>query len=113
MADCIFCKIIEGKIPCRKVHEDAQCMAFYDVNPQTPAHVLVIPKKHIASISDATETDEIILGHLLRVAAVVAKDHKLDTGYRTVINTGEDAGQTVFHIHVHVLGGRPMGWPPG
>ena len=112
--DCIFCKIVAGEIPAKKVYEDERALAFRDINPQAPTHALVIPRAHVASLEEAGEDDEAMLGHLLRVAARVAREEgHAETGYRTVINTGAGAGQTVFHIHVHVLGGRTLTWPPG
>lgn len=112
--DCIFCKIVAGEIPARKVYEDELSVAFLDINPQAPTHALVIPRAHIASLNDASESDEGVLGHLLRVAARLAgEEGHAEAGYRTVINTGAQAGQTVFHIHVHLLGGRALKWPPG
>src|SRR5947209_17320429 len=112
--DCIFCKIVAGEIPAAKIYEDERAVAFSDINPQAPMHALVIPRAHVASLNDASESDEALLGHLLRVAARVAADEgHAGEGYRTVINTGARAGQTVFHVHVHVLGGRTLAWPPG
>jgi histidine triad (HIT) family protein len=113
--DCLFCKIVAGSIPAKKVYEDEHSLAFLDINPQAPVHMLIIPKKHIAGLSDLRGHDEekLLLGHLHAVASDLAREHKLEKGYRTVINTGADAGQTVFHIHVHLLGGRAMHWPPG
>ncbi len=112
--DCIFCKIVAGAIPAAKVYEDERAVAFRDINPQAPTHALVIPRKHVASLNEATEDDRDLLGHLLLVAARVARSEgHAEGGYRTVINTGPGAGQTVFHIHVHVLGGRGLKWPPG
>jgi histidine triad (HIT) family protein len=112
--NCLFCKIVAGEIPADLVHQDDRCVVIRDVNPQAPSHVLLIPREHIESLNDATQRDEGLLGHLLRVGARVANDlgHE-DSGYRTVINTGAGAGQSVFHLHVHVLGGRSMNWPPG
>ena len=116
MADdnCLFCKIIAEKIPGDFVHQDEHCVVIRDINPQAPSHVLVIPREHLESLDDASQKDELLLGHLLRVGARVANDlgHAED-GYRTVINTGAGAGQSVFHLHVHVLAGRPLTWPPG
>jgi len=116
MADenCLFCKIIAGEIPADFVHQDERCVVIRDINPQAPSHVLVIPREHLESLDDASQKDESLLGHLLRVGARVANDlgHGED-GYRSVINTGAGAGQSVFHLHVHVLAGRPMNWPPG
>jgi histidine triad (HIT) family protein len=114
MDDCIFCKIVAGQIPATKIYEDDQALAFADINPQAPTHVLVIPRRHLAALTAATAEDAALLGHLLVVAAKVAQQAGLnDSGFRTVINSGWDAGQTVFHLHVHVLGGRRLGWPPG
>jgi histidine triad (HIT) family protein len=112
--NCLFCKIVDGEIPAEFVHQDDQCVVIRDTNPQAPVHVLVIPRDHIESLDDASQKDEGLLGHLLRVGARVANDlGNGESGYRTVINTGAGAGQSVFHLHVHVLGGRPMNWPPG
>ncbi len=112
--DCIFCKIVAGEIPAAKVYEDERAVAFRDINPQAPTHALVIPRAHVASLNDASESDEALLGHLLLVAARVARDEgRAEAGYRTVVNTNADAGQTVFHLHVHVLAGRRLSWPPG
>jgi histidine triad (HIT) family protein len=111
---CIFCKIAAGQVPATKVHEDERCLAIRDLNPQAPVHVLVIPREHVATINDLTAAHEPMAGHLLRVGAKVARELGLaESGYRLVFNTNADAGQTVFHIHLHVLGGRAMGWPPG
>jgi histidine triad (HIT) family protein len=110
----IFSKIIAREIPARIAYEDDRCLAFHDVNPQAPVHFLVIPKKEIPRLAAATVADEALLGHLIQVAQTVAKQEGLhDTGFRLVINNGPDGGETVAHLHVHVLGGRPMGWPPG
>ena len=112
--DCIFCKIVAGEIPAKMIYEDDRAVAFRDLNPQAPTHALVIPRAHVASLNEASEADEALLGHLLHVAARVAREEgHADRGYRTVINTGADAGQTVFHVHVHLLGGRRLTWPPG
>jgi histidine triad (HIT) family protein len=112
--DCLFCKIVAGEIPAKKVYEGERALAFRDINPQAPTHVLVIPRAHLASLNEASEGDEELLGHLLRVASQVAREEgHAEGGYRTVINTGADAGQSVFHVHVHVLGGRALAWPPG
>ena len=113
-ADCLFCKIVEGTIPTDFVYQDDHCVVISDINPQAPMHVLVIPRDHIESLDDASQKDETLLGHLLRVGARVANDSGHgESGYRSVINTGAGAGQSVFHLHVHVLGGRQMNWPPG
>src|SRR5215203_2725008 len=112
--NCLFCKIVAGEIPAAKIFEDERAVVFRDINPQAPTHALVIPRAHVASLNEASEGDESLLGHLLLVAARVARDEgHADGGYRTVINTGAGAGQTVFHVHVHVLGGRQLTWPPG
>ena len=113
MTDCLFCKIIAGKIPARKVYEDEKAFAFEDINPQASTHVLIIPKKHIVGIDQATEADAELMGYCQIVAAKIARERKLEKGFRTVYNVGPDAGQTVFHLHLHLLGGRKMGWPPG
>jgi histidine triad (HIT) family protein len=110
----IFSKIISREIPARIAFEDGLCLAFHDVNPQAPVHVLVVPKKEIARIAETVEEDEPLLGHLLRVAQMVARQEGLhDPGFRLVINNGRDGGETVPHLHVHLLGGRALGWPPG
>ena len=112
--DCLFCRIIEGEIPAELVHQDERSVVIRDINPQAPTHLLVIPREHIDSLDDASHKDEALLGHLLRVAARVANAAGLaEGGYRTVINNGAGAGQSVFHLHVHVLGGRQLAWPPG
>ncbi|HBW58040.1 MAG TPA: histidine triad nucleotide-binding protein [Oscillatoriales bacterium UBA8482] len=113
MADTIFSKIIRREIPADIVYEDDLCLAFRDIAPQAPVHILVIPKKPLPQLGDATPEDHAILGHLLLKVKQVAKDAGLDGGYRVVINTGEDGGQTVDHLHLHILGGRQMQWPPG
>ncbi|MEZ6071058.1 MAG: histidine triad nucleotide-binding protein [Pirellulales bacterium] len=113
MSETIFGKIIAGEIPADVVFEDEQSLAFRDVNPQAPIHVLVIPKREIANIAAAADDDAALLGHLLLVARRVAEQLELADGYRLVINCGPDGGQTVDHLHVHLLGGRGLGWPPG
>ena len=111
---CLFCRIVAQEIPADFVHQDERSIVIRDMNPQAPTHLLVIPKEHLDSLDDASQKDEALLGHLLRVGARVANDAGLgDGGYRTVVNTGAGAGQSVFHLHVHVLGGRSMSWPPG
>ncbi|HSE34316.1 MAG TPA: histidine triad nucleotide-binding protein [Pyrinomonadaceae bacterium] len=113
-SNCLFCKIIGGEIPGEFIHRDDKCVVIRDINPQAPTHVLVIPREHMESLDDASAGDEPLLGHLLRVAARLANQEGLgEGGYRTVINTGAGAGQSVFHVHVHVLGGRALSWPPG
>jgi len=109
----IFKKIIDGEIPADIVFEDDLCLAFRDINPQAPTHVLIIPRKEITSIDDLTPEDEKLMGHLFLVAQEIAKNDNLTDGYRTVINCGKGAGQEVFHLHVHLLGGRSLQWPPG
>jgi histidine triad (HIT) family protein len=114
MFGCIFCQIVSHEKPAQIVFEDEQCIALKDINPQAPVHILVIPRKHISSLNENLKEDEQLLGHLLAVTARIAKSSGIDgTGFRTVINTNAEAGQTVFHLHVHVLGGRVMRWPPG
>ena len=110
--DTIFGRILRGEIPCDAVYSDDRCLAFRDVAPQAPVHLLVIPRESIAQLAEAGPEHEALLGHLLLVAAQVAKQEGLSS-FRTVINSGAEAGQTVFHLHVHVLGGRPLAWPPG
>jgi len=112
--DCLFCKIIEGAIPAQKVYDDDDVLAFLDINPVAPEHILVIPKKHIAKMSELQEEDAPLMGKVMHVAAKVAEERGMaESGYRMVINNGRDGLQTVFHIHVHVLGKRKMSWPPG
>jgi len=113
MSDCLFCKIAGGEIPSKKVYEDDEFFAFHDISPQAPTHVLVIPRRHIASLEDAAADDEALLGRLLLVCRRLARELGIETGYRVVNNCGAPAGQSVFHVHFHLLGGRPMGWPPG
>lgn len=112
MSDCIFCKIAAGEIPSKKVYEDDLCYAFYDLDPQAPTHFLVIPKLHIASAIEINDENCSVVGHIYAVIAKVAKELGFDS-YRIVTNCGEQAGQTVFHLHFHVLSGRDMTWPPG
>ncbi len=114
MTDCIFCKIAAGEIPATKVLETDDVVVFRDLNPQAPTHLLAIPRRHIATINDLQDDDAELIGKLYLAAKQVAADEGIaDSGYRTVMNCGEGAGQTVFHIHLHILGGRPMAWPPG
>ena len=111
---CLFCKIIKREIPAAIVFEDDQMIAFNDINPQAPTHVLIVPKRHIETLTDLTEGDDELVGTLVRRAAAIATERGFAaSGYRTVFNTNRDAGQTVFHIHLHLLGGRSMTWPPG
>ena len=113
MTDTLFSKIIRREIPADIVYEDDRCLAFRDITPQAPVHILVIPKKPIPSLADASQDDLAMLGHLLLTVSTIAASEGLTNGYRTVINTGIDGGQTVYHLHVHLLGGRSLSWPPG
>ena len=113
MEETLFTKIINREIPADIVYEDDLCLAFKDINPQAPLHILVIPKKHIAKISDAEKDDQDLLGYLLLKAGMIAKDQGYGKAFRLVINNGENAGQTVFHLHIHILAGRNLTWPPG
>ncbi len=111
-AECLFCKIVRGEIPAKLVHESDDCVAFRDIDPKAPVHVLVVPREHVSSLNEAR--DAAMVGRLALVAAEIARKEGIaDAGYRTVINTNRDAGQTVFHIHLHLLGGRSLSWPPG
>ena len=112
MSDCLFCKIVAGDIPSNKVYEDELCLAFYDIDPQAPTHFLVIPKAHIGSVSQVTGENSAVVAHIFEVIAKVTKELGVDS-YRVVSNIGQQAGQSVFHLHFHVLGGRDMTWPPG
>lgn len=112
-ADCLFCKIAAKKIPSKTVYEDEEVFAFEDISPQAPTHVLICPRKHFASLDEAAADDQALLGKLQLVAAELARKRNLLEGYRTVMNTGRRAGQSVFHVHLHLLGGRAFGWPPG
>lgn len=111
--DCLFCKIAAGEIPSRKVYEDEQILAFYDIEPQAPVHFLVIPKRHISSVGDITPENSQIVAHIYEVIAKLSQDLKLENGFRVVTNCGEEAGQSVPHLHFHVLAGRSLAWPPG
>lgn len=114
MKDCLFCRVIAREIPGQVVFEDDELLAFKDINPQAPLHVLIVPKRHIATLNDLTPGDDVLIGKMFRRAAVLAKDAGYaDRGYRTVFNCNREAGQSVFHIHLHVLGGRGLAWPPG
>ena len=114
MADCFFCRLAAGEIPASIVYEDAQLVAFKDITPQAPTHVLVIPRRHIATLNDLGPEDEALVGAMTRRAVAIAKEQGLaERGYRVLFNCNADAGQTVFHIHMHLLGGRRLGWPPG
>ena len=112
MADCLFCKIIEKKIPASLVYEDDRVIAFNDISPQAPTHILVLPKRHIETLNDISTEDDQLIGELVRRAMTIAKDRKISS-FRTVFNTNREAGQSVFHIHLHLLGGRTMHWTPG
>ena len=110
--DCLFCKISSKEIPAKLVHEDRECVAFHDIHPQAPTHLLIIPRKHIAKLSETTEEDKILSGHLLSVVRDIASKNNLQD-FRIVINNGSGAGQTVWHLHLHLLAGRTLTWPPG
>ncbi len=111
--DCIFCKIAAGEIPSNKAYEDDTVLAFYDLEPQAPVHILIIPKQHITSVADVNGENSGVVAHIFEVAAALAKELKLDDGFRIVTNTGEAAGQSVKHLHFHLMGGREFGWPAG
>ena len=112
--DCIFCKIVGGELPSETLYEDERCIAFNDLSPHAPVHILVVPRVHIESLDKAAQSDELLVGHLLLTAAEIARRRGIaENGYRVVINTNSDGGQTVFHLHVHLLGGRPFEFPPG
>ena len=114
MTDCLFCKIIRREIPASIIYEDDRFLAFNDINPQAPTHLLVVPKRHIATLNELSPDDDQIVGELVRRAAAIAKERGISAGgFRTLFNTNREAGQTVFHIHLHLLGGRAMHWPPG
>ena len=112
-SDCLFCRILRGEIPAKKVYEDAYVVAFEDINPQAPTHVLVIPKRHFAGLKEAQTEDAEVIGRCHLAAAEIARQRNIEQGYRTVLNVGPGAGQSVFHLHVHLLGGRHLSWPPG
>lgn len=112
--DCLFCKILTGEIPCEAVYQDEQLLVFKDINPQAPHHLLIIPKKHIATVNDITREDQALIGHMVLTAKEMAAKLGVDErGYRLVLNTNQDGGQQVYHIHLHLLAGRPLLWPPG
>ena len=114
MADCLFCKIANHDIPASIVYEDDSVVAFNDINPQAPTHILVVPRQHIATLNDLKPGDDQIVGEVVRRAAAIAAERKISAaGYRVLFNTNREAGQTVFHIHLHLIGGRSLGWPPG
>ena len=110
---CLFCKIASGEIPSAAIYQDEHVYAFADINPKAPVHVLIVPREHIDSLAETTPEQNALLGHLMSVAAEIARNKGLVKGYRVVVNTGEDGGQTVDHLHLHLLGGRQMTWPPG
>jgi len=112
MDDCLFCRIVRGEIPAKIVAENTHCAGFRDINPQAPTHVVIVPREHVASLNEAK--DAAMIGELALMASAIARDEGIaERGYRTVFNTNADAGQTVFHLHLHLIGGRAMGWPPG
>jgi len=114
MPECLFCKIINREIPGSIVYEDERVLAFNDINPRAPTHVLIVPKRHVTTLNELSVEDDQLVGELVRRAAAIAKERGISAGgFRTVFNTNRDAGQTVFHIHLHLLGGRSMAWPPG
>lgn len=113
MDDCPFCRVIRGELPSKKVYEDEHTYAFEDIRPQAPTHVLVVPKKHIRGLKEAQEADAEVVGRCHLAAAQIARERGIENGYRTVLNVGPGSGQSVFHLHVHLLGGRPLHWPPG
>jgi histidine triad (HIT) family protein len=113
MTDCLFCRIIRGEIPAKKVYEDEHTFAFEDINPQAPVHMLIIPKRHFAGLKEAEAADAEVIGRCHLVAAQIARQRGIESGYRTVLNVGPGAGQSVFHLHVHLIGGRNLTWPPG
>ena len=113
MDDCLFCKIGNKQIPSKIIYEDDEIFAFEDISPQAPSHILICPRKHLASLTDAAAEDAALLGKLQLLAAKIARERKLTDGYRTVLNNGRGAGQSVFHLHLHLLGGRDFRWPPG
>lgn len=113
MNDCLFCKIRDGAIPAKLAYEDDRCIAFHDIQPQAPTHILIVPRKHVATLLDATDEDRDVIGHLHLVASRLARELGLEQGFRTIFNNGRGAGQSVFHLHLHLLGGRLFSWPPG
>ncbi|HET8666873.1 MAG TPA: histidine triad nucleotide-binding protein [Terriglobales bacterium] len=113
MNDCLFCNAIQGKTPSSKVYEDEKVYAINDIRPQAPTHVLILPKKHIRGLKEAQAEDAEIIGHMLLAAAQIARERGIEQGYRTVFNVGPLAGQSVFHLHLHLIGGRALSWPPG
>lgn len=112
-SDCLFCRILRGETPAKKVYEDEHAFAFEDIHPQAPTHVLIVPKRHIVGLKEANAEDAQVMGHCQLVAARIARERGIEDGYRTVYNVGPKAGQSVFHLHLHLLGGRVLHWPPG
>jgi histidine triad (HIT) family protein len=111
---CLFCRIIAGEIPSTRVHEDEELLAFEDIKPEAPVHILIVPKRHIATLNDVQPGDDALVGSMMRRATLIARERGIsESGFRTVMNCNSHAGQTVFHIHLHLLGGRRLGWPPG
>jgi len=113
MPDCLFCRIVRGDVPSKKVYEDERTFVFEDINPQAPTHVLIVPKKHVVDLKAASAEDAELIGYCHLVAAKLARERGIEDGYRTVFNVGPRAGQSVFHLHLHLLGGRDLRWPPG
>lgn len=113
MENCLFCKIIRGEIPSKKVYEDEHTYAFEDISPKAPTHVLIVPRQHLAGLKEAAAADAEMIGRCHLVAAQIARQRQIEDGYRTVLNVGPRSGQSVFHLHVHLLGGRDLAWPPG
>jgi len=113
MSDCLFCKIIAGEIPSKKVYEDEQVYAFEDIKPAAPTHVLIVPKRHFAGLKEAAPSDAEIIGYCHLIAAKLGRERNIEDGYRTVFNVGPRSGQSVFHLHLHLIGGRDLKWPPG
>lgn len=113
MSDCVFCRIVQGQAPARIIYQDQEVTAFYDLRPQAPVHVLIVPNRHIAGVGEAEPGDEPVLGKLFTVARRMAEELGITEGYRLVVNNGPLAGQSVYHLHLHLLGGRPFRWPPG
>ncbi|OLB23717.1 MAG: histidine triad nucleotide-binding protein [Acidobacteriales bacterium 13_2_20CM_55_8] len=113
MTDCLFCRVLRNEIPAKKIYEDEHTFAFEDINPQAPTHVLIIPKRHVRGLKEATPEDAELIGRCHLAAAHIARQRGIEDGYRTVLNVGPQAGQSVFHLHVHLLGGRSLHWPPG
>jgi histidine triad (HIT) family protein len=113
MSDCLFCKIVAGEIPSKKVYEDEQVFAFEDIEPAAPTHILIVPKRHFAGLKEASSSDAEIIGYCNLIAAKLGRERNIEDGYRTVLNVGPRSGQSVFHLHLHLIGGRDLKWPPG